>query len=35
MTLVAGNTYTLNGRVQFGNGAARMSSVLHSKMVTL
>ena len=26
MTLVAGNTYTLNGRVQFGNGAARMSS---------
>ena len=26
MTLAAGNTYTLNGRVQFGNGAARMSS---------
>ena len=26
LTLSAGNTYTLNGRVQFGNGSARMAT---------
>ena len=26
LTLVAGNTYTLNGRVQFGNGSAEMAT---------